>query len=150
MRKAVAMRWLLGAMSLAVLFPSYGYRSMLWLVDLGVITAIAIDLMTKFTKERPVYLKPTERPHPLNLATARRAHRILLIIIMAITLLMLLIAFGVINLPLPRESSYYFVGFLPTSMLCLLLPLKSLETSVAEHNEWLRRMSPSPDSADGD
>lgn len=150
MRKAVAMRLLLGAMSLAVFFPSYGYRSMLWLVDLGVITAIAMDLMTRITKERQVYLKPSQRPRPLNLATARRTHLIVLIIISAIALFMLLIAFGVINLPFPSGPSYYFVGFLPTSMLCLLLPLKSLEQSVAEHNEWLRRMSPPPDSVDGE
>lgn len=150
MRKAVAMRWFLVAMSLAVFFPSYWYHSILWLVDLGVITAITIEFMTKITKERPVYLKPAERPRPLDLAIARRTHLVLLIIITAIILLILLIAFGVINLPLPREPSYYFVGFLATNMLCLLLPLKSLEKSVTEHNEWLRRMSPSPDSLDGD
>lgn len=150
MRKAVAMRWLLAAMSLAVFFPSYWYGSMLWLVALGAITAITMEFITKLTKERPAYLKPAERPRPLDLATARRTRLILFITLMAMTLLMVLMTFGGTNFPLPREPLYYFVGFIATSILCLLLPLKSLENHVTEHNEWLRRMSPSPDSLNGD
>ena len=73
-----------------------------------------------------------------------------IITITVITLLILLISFGVIDLPLPRETSYYFLGFLSTIMLCSPLSLRSLENSVTEHNEWLRRMSPSPDSVDGE
>jgi hypothetical protein len=154
-RKAVAVRWLLAGISVTVLFSSgWHLRSILargawfaaFLGAFGVLFGLLLEVMEK-RKERPIYLKPLARPRPLDLTSVRRSNTMILVVAAAATL-----SFGLaacfIKLPVPWAISCFAAGTLFVHTLRLLLPLESDEEFVTNHNDWLRRMSPSPDHLD--